>query len=61
MTIKNEVKELSRNLARLGLEQILVETLADKSFRVVYVNKKVQQRADRPIQLPKQTDNSTAS
>lgn len=49
MNIKNDVKELSRNLARLGLQQVLVESsLADESFRVVYINKQLQRGAPAP-------------
>lgn len=45
MTIRNEVRALSRNLAKLGLQQVLVEdALADESFRVVYVNKNLKQQ-----------------
>lgn len=57
MTIKNEVRELSRNLAKLGLEQILLEeSLADDSFRVVYVNKQIAQQAEKPDQRKQQDD-----
>ncbi|WP_168208671.1 hypothetical protein [Chitinophaga sp. XS-30] len=49
MNIKNDVKALSRNLAKLGLQQVLAESsLADESFRVVYVNKQLQQGAQAP-------------
>lgn len=49
MNIKNDVKALSRNLAKLGLQQVIVESSpADESFRVVYVNKQLQRRAPDP-------------
>ncbi len=44
MTIKDDIGQLSRNLAKLGLQQVIVEnSLADDSFRVVYVNKNIKQ------------------
>jgi hypothetical protein len=44
MTIKDDIGQLSRNLEKLGLQQVIVEnSLADDSFRVVYINKNVQQ------------------
>lgn len=49
MNIKNDVKALSRNLAKLGLQQVIVESSpADESFRVVYVNKQLQRRGPDP-------------
>lgn len=45
MTIKDDIGQLSRNLAKLGLQQIIVEnSLADDSFRVVYINKQAQRK-----------------
>lgn len=44
MTIKDDIGQLSRNLEKLGLQQVIVEnSLADDSFRVVYINKNVKQ------------------
>jgi hypothetical protein len=44
MAIKDDIGQLSRNLEKLGLQQVIVEnSLADDSFRVVYINKNVQQ------------------
>jgi hypothetical protein len=59
MTIRDEVKELSRNLAKLGLQEVYVEnSLADDSFRVVYVNKQVKQQAT-PTDKKKNKDTSS--
>ncbi|SIO44326.1 hypothetical protein [Chitinophaga niabensis] len=46
MTIKDDIGQLSRNLEKLGLQQVIVEnSLADDSFRVVYINKNVKQES----------------
>jgi len=43
MTIKDDIGQLSRNLQKLGLQQVIVEnSLADDSFRVVYINKNLR-------------------
>ncbi|GEP95275.1 hypothetical protein [Chitinophaga cymbidii] len=56
MTIKNELRALSRDLAKLGLREVYVEnSLADDSFRVVYVNKQVKQQAAVPGKKKKDT------
>lgn len=45
MTIKDDIRQLSRNLEKLGLQQVIVEnSLADDSFRVVYINKQVRKQ-----------------
>jgi len=59
MTIKNELRVLSRNLAKLGLREAYVEnSLADDSFRVVYVNKQVKQQAVVPGKKKNKTTSS---
>ena len=53
MTIKEDIGQLSRNLEKLGLQQIVVEnSLADDSFRVVYINKNVQSRQRSEESIP---------
>ena len=58
MNIKNKLSALGRSLAKLGLQEVYVEnSLADDSFRVVYVNKQVKQQAVVP---GKKKDNDTS-
>lgn len=58
MTIKEDIGQLSRNLEKLGLQQVIVEnSLADDSFRVVYINKNVRKQGSEENNTPGKNKN----
>ncbi|MGX5818303.1 hypothetical protein ACWKWU_08920 [Chitinophaga lutea] len=46
MNIRDEIGPLSRQLAKLGLQAVNIETsVADDTFRIVYINKHLPKAA----------------